>query len=85
MTTKRELENMAPSALAALCNQVAESPSAGSVEADQGRELKHEWATLIASMAIRSSVLKEEQEKERKIEIWKRKAVSFLAAVLPAR
>jgi hypothetical protein len=31
------------------------------------------------------SVLKEQQEKERKIEIWKRKAVSFLAAVLPAQ
>jgi len=84
MTTKKDLESMAPSVLAALCNNVAESPSASSVEADQARDLKLEWATLVASMTPPSSVLKEQQEKEQKLEIWKRKAVSFLAAVLPA-
>lgn len=76
---------MAPSVLAVLCGEVAESPAASSVEADQARDLKSEWATLTVSMVTRSSVLKEEQEKERKIESWKRKAVSFLAAVLSAQ
>jgi hypothetical protein len=55
-----------------------------SLEADQGRDLKSEWATLMASMGLRSGNLKIEQERERTLEIWKRKAVSFLAAVLPA-
>jgi hypothetical protein len=85
MTTKKELESMAPSVLAAICSRVAESPSASSLEADQARALKSEWATLTASMTPPSSILKEQQEKERKIEIWKRKAVSFLAVVLPAQ
>jgi hypothetical protein len=85
MTTKKELESLSPTELAVFCSKVSESPSASSVEADQGRELKHEWATLIASMTPPSSILKEQQEQERKIEIWKRKAVSFLAAVLPAQ
>jgi len=83
LLTKKDLDSMAPTELAVLCGKVAESPSASSVEADQGRDLKSEWATLIASMTPPSSILREQQEKERKIEIWKRKAVSFLVAVLP--
>jgi hypothetical protein len=79
--TKQELESMGPTHLAVLCGKVAESPTAGSVEADQGRDLRNDWAKL---MTPPSSNLQEQRTKESEIEKWKRKAVSFLAAVLPA-
>ena len=83
MPTKEELERMDMTQLAVLCQKVAESPMAGSVEADQGREMKHEWALLIQSMTPPSFVLKEQQAKEAELEKLKRRMVSFLAAVLP--
>ena len=82
MPTKEELERMGMTQLAVLCQKVAESPTAGSVEADQGREMKHEWALLIQSMTPPAS-LREHQAKEAELEKLKQRMVSFPAAVLP--
>ncbi len=54
--TKEELERMGPTQLAVLCGKVAESPTAGSVEADQGRDLKYDWAKLIARAVERRRI-----------------------------
>jgi hypothetical protein len=79
--TKEGLERFGPTMLAVLCGKVAESPSAGYVEADQAWELKRDWAKLVRPPSMD---LREQQALEAEIVKWKRKAVSFLAAVLPA-
>jgi hypothetical protein len=63
-----------------LALKVAESPTTGSVEAAQGREMNHEWALLIQSMTPPLPTLKEQQLKEEELERLKRRMVSFLAA-----
>jgi hypothetical protein len=83
MPTTKELENLSLSELAALCGKVAESPGGRAKETNQARDLKFEWATIMASMTPPSKILKVQQEKERKIELWKHKAIRFLALVMP--
>lgn len=84
MPTKEDLERMAMPLLAVLCGKVAEDPKASSVEADQARDMKQEWALLVASETPPSPSLEVHKEYEAKMERLKRKMVSFLAAVLPA-
>jgi hypothetical protein len=79
--TKEDLERFGPCRLELLCTKVAESPSAGCLEADQAWDLKREWTLL---MRPPSMDLQEQRALETEIVKWKRKAISFLAAVLPA-
>jgi hypothetical protein len=83
MPTKEELERMDMTQLAVLCQKVSESPTADPVEADQGRQLKQEWAFLIHSMTPPLPALKDQQANEAEVERLKRRMVSFLAAALP--
>ena len=83
MPTREKLEGMGTTELAVLCGKVADSPTASSVEADQARDMKHEWALLIASETPPSPSLQARKDYEAKMERLKRKMVSFLAAVLP--
>ena len=80
MPTREELERMDMTQLVVLCQKVSESSTASSVAADQGRELKQEWALLIDSMTPPLPALQAQKDAEAKMERLKRKMVSFLAA-----
>jgi len=85
MPTKEALERLGPTELAVLCGKIAESPTASSIEADQARDMKREWALLNISVTPPPPTLQAQKDYEAKMERLKRKMVSFLAAVLPAQ
>jgi hypothetical protein len=75
---REELERMELNMLAMYCQRVAETHIVRSMEADQARQLKHEW-TLFISPTRRD--LRTEQEIETEREQLRQRMVSFLSAV----
>jgi len=83
MPTKEALEQMGPTELAVQCGKVAESPTASSIEADQARDMRQEWALLNVSVTPHPPSLQAQKDYEAKMERLKRKMVGFLSAVQP--
>jgi|SRR5215469_6954840 len=73
-----ELERMDVNMLAMYCQRVAETRTSNSMEADQARQLKHEWTLFISPT---SPDLRAQHEIEAEREQLRQKMVSFLSAV----
>jgi cysteine synthase len=87
MPSKQELESRNLLELGALCLEVAEIPSASSVEADQARELERETGLLkhVESPNNPHPMLSEKTIIQAKKESLKRRMVDFLMATWPLR
>jgi hypothetical protein len=78
MLEKEELQRLRTTQLAVLCGRVAESPITSSLKADQARDLKDEWALLVAYVTPAGS-LRIVHDYDSKIDRLRYKMLSFLS------